>query len=146
MSQLESRLASDMHSSISSICAKASSSWIASSSQFLDNPRNAAFNCGVWAVTANSAQRAACLRHSFGSPTITYNIALRGRSVTVAPRLCRPVWASQSWGRPINSWRGNLFQFRCDSLPASLFSSSLLVDIKAARWQRDLTCEGRPDA
>ena len=44
-----------------------SSSWIASFSQFLDNSRNVFLNCWVRAAAANSAQRAACLRHSLGS-------------------------------------------------------------------------------
>jgi hypothetical protein len=70
-SEPESGLVSLVYSSPWSSRAKAFSSWIASLSQFLDSSKNVAFNCGVRAVTAISAQCAACLRHSLGSPTMT---------------------------------------------------------------------------
>jgi hypothetical protein len=41
---------------------------IARFSQFFDNSRQDAFSSSVLAITANSAQRAACMRHSLGSP------------------------------------------------------------------------------
>src|SRR5215469_2495200 len=78
MGKLESRLVSlrdswtyDLMASLSVILAKASSSWIASLSQFLDRSRNIALNCGLRAVAAKAAQRAACIRHSLGSPGMT---------------------------------------------------------------------------
>jgi hypothetical protein len=77
MGKLESRLASSRDSrtlapitSFSASLAKSSSSWIAIFSQFLESSRKSALNCGVPASTANSAQRAACSRHSLGSPGI----------------------------------------------------------------------------
>src|SRR5215469_10240287 len=63
MGKPESRLVSlrdsrtfDLIASLSQILANASSSWIASFSQFLDSSRNIAFNCGVRAAIANWAQ------------------------------------------------------------------------------------------
>jgi hypothetical protein len=68
--QLKGSRKFDLISSLPASCAKALSRCF---SQFLDSSKNVAFNCGVRAATAISAQRAACLRHSFGLPGI--NIA-----------------------------------------------------------------------
>ena len=69
----------DLIASLSVRLAKASSSWIASFSQFLGSPRNVVLDCGVRAATVNSAQRAACLRHSLGPPGIGWLPAVAGR-------------------------------------------------------------------
>jgi hypothetical protein len=66
MGKLENRLVSlsdsrtfDLMASLSVNLAKASSSWIASFSQFLDSSRNVVLNCRVRAAMASSAQRTA---------------------------------------------------------------------------------------
>jgi len=56
----------------SSGVAEPFSSSMASCSQFFGSSRRAAFNCCGPALTANSAQRRACLRHSHGSPGMSY--------------------------------------------------------------------------
>jgi hypothetical protein len=85
MGKLEGRLVSlsdswtfELVTSLSVSMAKASSSWIASVSQFLDSSRNVVLNCRVRAVTANSAQCAAFRRHSLGSPGMN-RVPGRGR-------------------------------------------------------------------
>jgi hypothetical protein len=62
----------DPRASVSASRAEAFSSSIATFSQFLDSSKNVAFSCAVRAYTANSAQSAAFLRHSFGSPSTTW--------------------------------------------------------------------------
>jgi hypothetical protein len=72
----------DLLSWLSASWAKAFSSWIASFSQFLDSSKNVAFKYGVRAAAAIAAQRAACVRHSFGSPGMVGALRQLGGSAT----------------------------------------------------------------